>query len=276
MIRYCTQPAAPLAPLIAQFWSITAAAGTRLPDYLPGTGTEILLNVADDAALLQSAAGHSADPVRTLLRSGEAVCICPRFSRLTIQTTGETRLFSIRFRSAGFFSLFAIPQQHICDQVISTEALGISLPDLPSDLSHDSLAEQLQNWLYLHYPVVDNHQSLLNHAVDQLYYQHHRLSVQTIQQATALSERGFQRHVKHITGVSAKYFARTARFQATLKRLLASGQPSSLDTLLTQGYYDQSHFIRDFRHFTGTTPARYLTDHQRRCNFYLPTTAAEL
>ena len=277
MIRHCTYPAPALAPLVAQFWSITASGGAQLPDYLPGTGAEILLNLADDTELLQTSPDQAGTPVLTRLKAGEAVCICPRTTRLEIRSAGETRLFSIRFRSAGFFSLFGIPLQHICDRVIPTEDLGISLPCALHNHSHNDshihshgvLAGQLQHWLGTrHYS--DVHTTPLSRAVDRLYYCHRALSVRDIQQATALSERSFQRHIKQITGVSAKYFTRTARFQATLKHLLSSPATASTDALLTQGYYDQSHFIRDFRHFTGTSPGEYLNSHHRHCNFYLP------
>lgn len=275
MIRHCTYPAPALASLVAQFWSITASGGAQLPDYLPGTGAEILLNLADDTELLQTMPDPSGEPVHTRLKAGESVCICPRTTRLKIRSAGEVRLFSIRFRSAGFFSLFRIPLHLVCDRVIPTEELGISLPcALHNDShihSHEMLARQLQHWLgTLHRS--DVHTTALSHAVDQLYYCHRTLSVRDIQQATALSERSFQRHIKQITGVSAKYFTRTARFQATLKHLLQSPLSATAytDTLLTQGYYDQSHFIRDFRHFTGASPGEYLNSHHKRCNFYLP------
>jgi len=33
------------------------------------------------------------------------------------------------------------------------------------------------------------------------------------------------------------------------------------------GYYDQSHFVRDFQQFTGLNPSRYLIDKQDYENF---------
>ena len=273
MFRHCTYPIPSLAPYIAQFWSIEAQSLISMPDYLPGTGVEILLNLADDVELIQTSISDTSDTASTLLRAEHAVCICPRFSQLKIKPTGNIRLFSIRFRSAGFFSLFAIPLSIFSDQVIAIDELGLVLPDTATDSHHDELVNQLQPWLADQLDTGLPRQKLLNHAIDQLYYRHTQLSVQTIQQATNLSERSFQRSIKQLTGVSAKYFARTARFQATLKLLLM--QPLApvhfcLDTLLTQGYCDQSHFIRDFRHFTGNTPGEYLSTTDRLSNFYLP------
>ncbi|WP_261842795.1 helix-turn-helix domain-containing protein [Aliamphritea ceti] len=272
MLRHCTYPIPSLTPYIAQFWSIEAQCRINMPDYLPGTGVEILLNLADDVELIQtSIAGPSVTTV-TLLRAEQAVCICPRLSQLKIKPAGRIHLFSVRFRSAGFFSLFAIPLNVFSDQVIHISELGLVLPDTITNSHHDALVNQLQPWFTSRLDTKLPGQNLLKHAIDQLYYQHTQFSVQAIQQATDLSERAFQRSVKQLTGVSAKYFARTARFQATLKLLLKQPQAPvhfCLDTLLAQGYCDQSHFIRDFRYFTGSTPTQYLRVANPQCNFYL-------
>lgn len=67
-------------------------------------------------------------------------------------------------------------------------------------------------------------------------------------------ERGFQQ----VIGTSPKSFARTLRFQEAERRLMFD--PDADLTLLAYecGYFDQAHFIKDFKAFTGKTPTEYV------------------
>ena len=73
-------------------------------------------------------------------------------------------------------------------------------------------------------------------------------------------ERLFQRHV----GLSPKRYARLLRVAHSRELIKQGGAANSLtDTALAAGYFDQSHFIHDFKAVTGLTPGGYL-DHVRR------------
>jgi AraC-like DNA-binding protein len=78
-----------------------------------------------------------------------------------------------------------------------------------------------------------------------------------------LSERSLERLFLAHTGITPVLYARISRFQAAvaLMRRYEAGRrsPQSLtDIAHSLGYFDQSHFIRDFRLFSGVTPGAYL------------------
>jgi transcriptional regulator GlxA family with amidase domain len=66
-------------------------------------------------------------------------------------------------------------------------------------------------------------------------------------------ERGFQ----HVIGTSPKNFARTLRFQETQRRLMFDPDADLTELAQDCGYFDQAHFIKDFKAFTGKTPTEY-------------------
>jgi AraC-like DNA-binding protein len=71
------------------------------------------------------------------------------------------------------------------------------------------------------------------------------------------SARTIDRRFAQIFGYTPKFYARIIRFHHALDVLKA--QRFSLTTIaFRSGYYDQSHFIKDFWQFTGTTPQQYL------------------
>lgn len=59
------------------------------------------------------------------------------------------------------------------------------------------------------------------------------------------------------TGLSPSSFNKINRFQFSLKLITKNDQPFTA-IAYDSGYFDQSHFIRDFKSFTGVTPSAYL------------------
>jgi AraC-like DNA-binding protein len=68
-------------------------------------------------------------------------------------------------------------------------------------------------------------------------------------------------------GLSPKEYARVRRLQAALRRLgdLDADGARGAEIAAAVGYFDQSHFVREFRSFTGMTPTQY-----RRQRIVLP------
>jgi transcriptional regulator GlxA family with amidase domain len=73
-----------------------------------------------------------------------------------------------------------------------------------------------------------------------------------------LSERSLERLFQTHVGITPILYVRICRFQKALA-LLRQGRAYSLtDIAHSLGYFDQSHFIRDFKLFSGASPGIYL------------------
>lgn len=64
--------------------------------------------------------------------------------------------------------------------------------------------------------------------------------------------------LKH-TGLTPKLYSKINRFQNSL-RLVTKKDTSLTSIAYDCGYFDQSHFIRDFKSFTGLTPSDYSSE----------------
>ncbi|AWA29448.1 AraC family transcriptional regulator [Flavobacterium magnum] len=83
-------------------------------------------------------------------------------------------------------------------------------------------------------------------------------SVETIAEKQFLSLRQFERQFKTLSGFSPKLFTRIVRFQSAASG--AQAQNRSLTQVAYDcGYYDQSHFIHEFREFSGYHPKHYFS-----------------
>lgn len=72
-----------------------------------------------------------------------------------------------------------------------------------------------------------------------------------------LSERQFERKFKEYSGLSPKRFMRIVRFAKACDHYGDSHETSLTEIALNCGYYDQSHFIKDFKTFSGYEPSQF-------------------
>ncbi|ELR72467.1 Transcriptional regulator, AraC family [Fulvivirga imtechensis AK7] len=92
--------------------------------------------------------------------------------------------------------------------------------------------------------------------------------IKEITEAIGLSERQLERLFSHYVGLSPKFYARILQFN-TIFELMQKGDPSWSDIVFESGYFDQSHFIKSFRQFTGEDPSKYIFDQPDMANFFL-------
>jgi AraC-like DNA-binding protein len=105
-------------------------------------------------------------------------------------------------------------------------------------------------------------QALALHAVARLQASGGAVRVETLAAALGVSRQYLGAQFRHHVGLSPKLFARICRFRAVRAAALAAqaGAPGhDWARLATDcGYFDQSHLIRDFHDFSGTSPGSHL------------------
>jgi len=80
-------------------------------------------------------------------------------------------------------------------------------------------------------------------------------AVAQVARALGLSERQLERRFTARVGVAPKRYAGLVRFERASRLVLTA--PSLTHAALDAGYYDQSHFIREFRRYAGVSPGRF-------------------
>lgn len=98
---------------------------------------------------------------------------------------------------------------------------------------------------------------LILHAVREIRKREGILPMRELAASLCLSEKQFERRFRDHSGFTPKVYSRIIRFESALWN---SGRYRTLSELAhAYGYYDQAHFIRDFRQFSGFSPGRYLS-----------------
>lgn len=90
-------------------------------------------------------------------------------------------------------------------------------------------------------------------------------SIATLAKELPVGQRRLERLFRHYVGLSPKRYARLMRIARSRELIKRGGMDVSLtDTAHAAGYYDQAHFIHDFKAVTGLTPGGYREHAKRR------------
>lgn len=255
MIRYFAPPKQ-MANYISSYWCIDSI--HQLPPISPGTGAELIFYTNASLSSL----------------------VIPRFQPFIFEPV-DMQLLSVRIRHNALHALIPIPIHEIADKKLSAADIWGKQGKLLELMLVDNIPitekiKLLNNFL-LNQFINKKTPDWLESALNILYDQKLDNNLDSAIAHSGKSVRQFQNIIKYNTGVSAKYFQRTARFQHTLRALLTipEQQKSVLDIALQYRYYDQAHFIKDFKSFTGVTPSQYFSAEQAnyidfRKQYYVP------
>ncbi len=84
-----------------------------------------------------------------------------------------------------------------------------------------------------------------------------KIPIKNVAEHLFITERTLQRGFLKYVGLSPKQFAKIIQFKPSLKQISNKTFPKLTEVGLENGYADQSHFIKNFKRFTGKTPSRF-------------------
>lgn len=98
----------------------------------------------------------------------------------------------------------------------------------------------------------------VDYSVDQIINNPTQLSIHKLSDKVGFSQKHFIKIFKEHVGLSPKAFLKIVRFQKAIRDIEINRSANWTDIALECGYYDQAHFINDFKDFSGFTPTQYL------------------
>lgn len=174
-------------------------------------------------------------------------------------------IMTVHFRPAGALPFLGVPLGQMTDSCVALVDLWASeaimlreqLIDAPGPAARVAL---LETFLLARTSgrVVVPHSDVL--AVLAAAERNPSMRVSEAAAVTGLSPKRLSTLFREQAGLAPKSYLRVRRLQAALRRL-DSGAACGATIATDLGYFDQAHFVREFRAFTGSTPTQYL---QRR------------
>lgn len=173
-----------------------------------------------------------------------------------VQATGRTSLLIVSFQPWGAASFFSLPLNEIADRSIDLEDLWsrarvAELRERVGSVSDPEARVAGVNQL-LREALLREADPLAAWAVQEINHRFGALEIEDLASEAGVSRRTLLRRFKHATGLGPKLFGNIVRCQKALF-LLRAGRTWE-DAAGACQYYDQSHLIRELKHFTGHTP----------------------
>jgi AraC-like DNA-binding protein len=186
-----------------------------------------------------------------------------------LRNTGKASMLGIKLKPAAPALGFNIPMADLTDKVENIDALpNRALQSLTNEVrSVESFDNRVQaaSRFFENLPQVSNP---VEDAVALIFTSQGLCSVSSIAETLKISERQLERLFKQYVGLSPKFYSRIIRF-STIFQLKEKGDPSWMDLTYEAGFADQSHFIRNFKSFTGEDPTGYSFGAKNMANFFM-------
>ena len=112
-------------------------------------------------------------------------------------------------------------------------------------------------------------QAVVNYATLNIQQNPTLNSIFTISQHSGYSNKHFIQIFKKHVGLTPKSYQRIVRFNKVLQEIEKYKKIDWLKISLDCGYYDQAHFINEFKTFSGINPSEYLQQRGEYLN-YIP------
>jgi AraC-like DNA-binding protein len=269
MIHYAEFPPASLSPFIECIWLLKSHTDyfNKRELIIPGGRIEMIFNLGDGVEWIDSQTG-------TAVRANTgAYLLGPRNRPFFVEHQGAVHVIGVRFRHGGLSAMTPMPMTLLMNAVISADhVFGREIHPLVSMLADDhddpGMIAVIEDFLAIKLqedPEMQGNLRLISWVKDAASV---TSSVNILSENTGVHYKKLERIFARYTGYNPKNFSRVIRFYKAAKQIHKA--PRALTGVgLNNGYYDQSHFIRDFKAFTGKSPSQFSLENPTIANLLL-------
>ena len=266
MNYYTITPPAILAEYIQFFWVLEGTATTEMPyihRIMAESSPEWIFYCKGRFEL------HGTSPGQQTISPSVISGSVQNFK--IVYTSTDFCLFGVCLFPYAIPPIFGVASHTLTDQSADTTTLlgheGKMLEQSVFEVhSHSQRATLISQYILKRLSNTRDENRAVFYSIKQMLFSPSALPISAIAESSFLSRRQFERKFYHYTGNSPKQFQRIARFNMVIKGF--DRQAKSLSNIAHDcGYYDQSHFIHDFRLFSGYNPKNFFK-HQKDATDY--------
>jgi AraC-like DNA-binding protein len=175
---------------------------------------------------------------------------------------GKGKVAATKFRPGGFHPFMPVPAVTLTDRVVELdEAFGDGTEGLRERVAgaggdRDQIAV-IEAFLRARRPPRDAHVETIGRIMRLVLAEPELIRVEHLVEHTGLSARTLQRLFREYVGVSPKWVLRRVRLHEAAERIAEEPETDWAMLALDLGYFDQAHFIKDFKAVVGRSPAEY-------------------
>ncbi len=268
MIQQMYFPKEPLCHFIRFFFYYEGVQIHHTVDrFLPNGDTEILIDFHDRPQYI-----YDNESLKEIQACQHVWASGVRTEPITIPSGNNSAMMVIMFRKGGAAPFFPFPMNEIADCVFDADLVwGKGFGELRECLL--SIGDIKRRFAIVEEFLLSMFRSRMesnpcvDFAVNEMASRPDALSIARMNQKIGYSQKHFTEMFKRQVGVTPKAYLKIMRFQKAVKRIAECSEIDWTAIAADCGFYDQSHFINDFKHFSGFTPEHYVSIHTQYQNY---------
>ena len=251
-------PRRPLDHFIESFFYYEGVQHSHTVDrFLPNGDTEILIDFHDTPQYI-----YDNESLKEVQACNNVWTSGLRTEPITIPSGTDAAMMVIMFKKGKAGPFFPFPMNEIADAVVEADLVwGSDFGDLRErligtkdlglrfKLVEDFLIGRFQSKLDI--------DPCVAFAVSEMTDRPDHLNISRMNAKIGYSQKHFIDMFRRAVGVTPKSYLKIMRFQKAVKVIDAVDNPDWGRISQECGFYDQAHFINDFKNFSGFTPTKY-------------------
>ncbi|MBB6669406.1 helix-turn-helix domain-containing protein [Cohnella nanjingensis] len=182
--------------------------------------------------------------------------------RFSVLLKEQGAVFGVKFRPGAFYLFLHKPVSTLTDRMVPfQEAFGMSSQALEQRLFAQETAEQMiplaESFIRERLPEPDTNVDFINTIVQSIISDRSIVKVDDILARYQIHKRQFQILFRQYVGVSPKWIIQRYRLHEAVEKMADGDILDWSNLALDLGYYDQAHFIKDFKSIVGKSPEIY-------------------
>ena len=181
---------------------------------------------------------------------------------LDVDKHSFSETIGIEFNPLNAYRFFHFPLNEIQNQIHSvTDLLGNFGKQIVEQTSNATTVQEkimlLQKFL-LKQLSLNSEDLIFDFCVEKITTSNGKVTINELEKKTGYSSRWLNMKFMNKLGISPKNLSSIVRFKHYYNGLITEERSPFLRNDFYEFYYDQSHFIKDFKRFTGLPPTKYL------------------
>ncbi|MFZ4620654.1 MAG: AraC family transcriptional regulator [Bacteroidota bacterium] len=195
-------------------------------------------------------------------KSGVFGVVSGKFIR-TLEGTGW--VFGIKFKPGAFRPLFGASVAELTDRIVPLHELfgpdGTAYEETMLSLTNDDdKVACAEHFLSTRLPEPDEQTALIGRIVDEVMKNKQIMKVEDISERFDIGVRTLQRLFNDYVGIPPKWIIKRYRMFEAVDAVNSGAETDWTQLALELGYFDQAHFIKDFKQMVGRSPGEYRND----------------
>jgi AraC-like DNA-binding protein len=250
------RPSAPVSEHVDCFWSCWCDPPSAPRERALPSGTlDLVVNLGDEPLSIYASDGAGAPALR-----GDAIVCGAHAGTYVFGTTPRDHVMGVHFKPGGAFAFLGVPAGELENRHVALEDLWRgTAEDLRERLAEAATMETrfavMERFLRARLRPTTPNRAL--EIALRAFDEPSLTSVAEVCVRTGRSPKQLVALFREHVGLSPKSYWRVRRFQAALRTIERRGVASGARIAAEVGYFDQPHFTREFRFFTGMTPREY-------------------